>query len=71
MSSGVMASFPTTQNSGNGLRSLQEQKKAWIKETGKINTRYSRRLEIMRGYFKVKNCSKEGSHDRGITFWTY
>jgi hypothetical protein len=42
----------------NELRSLQEQRRAWIKERGKINTGYSRRSEIMREYLKVKSCSQ-------------
>jgi hypothetical protein len=42
----------------NEMRSLHEQRRAWIKEIGKINTWYSRRAKIMRGYIKVKSCSQ-------------
>jgi hypothetical protein len=41
----------------NELRSMQEQKRAWIKQLGLMNTGYSRRVEIMRRYLKIKSCS--------------
>jgi hypothetical protein len=41
----------------NELRSMQEQRRAWIKQLEMMNTDYSRRAEIMRGYLKAKNCS--------------
>jgi hypothetical protein len=41
----------------NELRSMREQRRAWIKQLGVVNTGYSRRAEIMRGYVKVKRCS--------------
>jgi hypothetical protein len=39
------------------LRSMHEQRRAWIKQLGVVNTSYSRRAEIMRGCLKVKRCS--------------
>jgi hypothetical protein len=41
------------------LRSMQEQRRAWIKQLGMMNTGYNRRAEIVRGYLKVKSCSLE------------
>ena len=42
----------------NKLRSMKEQKRAWIKQLGMMNTGYSRRAEIMRGYLNAKSCSQ-------------
>jgi hypothetical protein len=41
----------------NELRSMREQRRAWIKQLGVVNIGYSRKVEIMRGYLKVKRCS--------------
>jgi hypothetical protein len=37
------------------LRSLQDQKKAWIIQMGRINSSYNRRSEIMEGYQRMKS----------------
>jgi hypothetical protein len=42
----------------NEPRSLQEQKRAWIKQMGRINNGYSRRSEILEGYRRVKSLSQ-------------
>jgi hypothetical protein len=39
----------------NELHSMQEQRRAWIKQLVMMNTGYSRRTKIMRGYLRVKS----------------
>jgi hypothetical protein len=41
----------------NELHSIQEQRRAWIKQLRMMNTSYSRRAEIMRGYLRIKSYS--------------
>jgi hypothetical protein len=40
------------------LRSLQEQRRAWIKQVRRINSSYSRQSEILEGYQRVKSLSQ-------------
>jgi hypothetical protein len=58
--SSLVEFWPTREHHdppSNELRSMQEKKRAWIKQLGLMNTGHSRRAEIMRGYLKVRSCS--------------
>jgi hypothetical protein len=60
MQSSPVEFWPTRQHHdapANELRSMREQRRAWINQLGMVNTGYGRRAEIMRGYLKAKSCS--------------
>ena len=60
MQSSPVEFCPTHQHHdalANELRSMQEQRRAWIKQLEMVNTGYNRRAEIMKGYLKAKSCS--------------